>query len=140
VNKIQLSLLSVLVLLLINVAYYGVVVEAGTAGKTNGFAYIFYVLPSLTIAIGLLSGFILSRRQNFKSAFKKSCLISFIPFLLLGLLGQIYYRGAFKALEWFKIFYYNPFEVILPLGIICLVLFILEGLVYIVGKVGMKKL
>jgi hypothetical protein len=138
-NKKQTITTLIFVVLLLTLAVYGIVLEAKVTGKTNGFAFNFYSIPSAAIATGLLIQ-LFFKDKNFKTMFIKSWIMTVFVLFTLGLFSTIHYKGINQALEWFKIFIYNPLEVFIPVFVIGLFLFILQIIIHLIGKNVNKKI
>lgn len=119
-KKIQIILLIIFIIASLSVAVFGVKEEA-RGDIFNGAPYYLFVVPFLSLAGGLIINF-LRRNKSFISNCLLSCASSTITFLLLAFLGMIHYKNDWQP-EW--IWFWLAMSA---------VLFILQGIVHLVGK------
>lgn len=134
-KKSQIYFTIIIIFLFFICAIYGIVLETNTS---DGFVKqaIFTVCfgYSLIIVIGLSVRLVL-RNKTFIYAFLRSCLFSFIAFIILFFLSTYKYDGIKEAINSFQIFVGDPLEILIINSALCMVTLIFYSLIHIVGKI-----
>ncbi len=123
-NKKQVLLLILFIIIFMVIALYGIMDEAKNI-EWNGFSYYLFVVPSFSIIFGLISG-VISKEYKFIHIIKTSFLSSSICLYILIFLGSIHYdypRGKYYLTESLGLLLIN-----------FIVLFILHGIISLVGR------
>jgi hypothetical protein len=142
-KKVEIIIIVIYLLLAAFFSIDGILEEANTGDRANGLVYMTKILPSLSIAAALISRMFI-KHQKFIVTFFKSSFISFIVLLGLGLIGKIYFFGAAEGFNWFislpMMLLLNPLEIIIPLGLVFIILFIIQGSVSLITKLVGKMI
>ncbi|WP_044641989.1 hypothetical protein [Risungbinella massiliensis] len=136
-TKVQKMVILVFFSVFFLLACFGVYEEMGSAGW-NGFSYALFVVPSITVLVGL-SILYIGQYQSLGKYLRAVWVPVILAELILLISGGIHYKNLLsrEAIKWLQ-FVFQP-DFFTQLGFILILLMCLYGLVYLIGRVSLKK-